>query len=72
MGKVRNTGSDTALGVGVWVNYYQTRRGGILGQQCIPVGDLRSGEERAFRALPMADADRAEAFDFAVDAVGWR
>ncbi|MBI3122143.1 MAG: hypothetical protein HYZ03_07665, partial [candidate division NC10 bacterium] len=56
MGKVRNTGSDTALGVGVWVNYYQTRRGGILGQQCIPVGDLRSGEERAFRALPMAEA----------------
>ncbi len=72
VGRVRNTGSDTALGVGVWVNYYQTRRGGILGQQCIPVGDLRSGEERAFRALPMADADRAEAFDFAVDAVGWR
>lgn len=72
VGKVRNTGSDTALGVGVWVNYYQTRRGGILGQQCIPVGDLRSGEERAFRARPNSEAERAEAFDFAVDAAGWR
>lgn len=72
VGKVRNNGSDTALGVGVWVTFYQSRRGGLLGQQCIPVGELRPGEERVFLAAPMAEAERAESLDFAVDVAGWR
>lgn len=72
VGGVKNKSSETALGVGVWVNYYQSRRGGLLGQQCIPVGELRPGEERAFLAAPMAEAERAESLDFAVDAAGWQ
>ncbi len=72
IGRVRNTGGETALGVMVWVNYYIGRRGGFMAQQCIPVGDLRSGEERAFHAYPIGEADRAESWDYAADAVGWR
>lgn len=72
VGKVKNTAGETALGVGVWVNYYLSRRGGLTAQQCIPVGDLQSGEERSFQAIPIPDADRTEAYDYAVDAVGWK
>lgn len=72
VGKVKNTSGETALGVMVWVNYYLSRRGGLTAQQCIPVGDLQSGEERPFQAYPISEADRTEAFDYAVDAVGWR
>jgi hypothetical protein len=72
VGRVKNNAGETALGVGVWVNYYLSRRGGLIGQQCIPVGDLRPGEDRAFRAATIAEADRAEGFDFTVDAAGWR
>ena len=72
VGKVRNTSSETALGVMVWVNYYIGRRGGLSAQQCIPLGDLGSGEERAFQASPIPEADRTESYDYAVDAVGWR
>lgn len=72
VGSVKNNSGETALGVGVWVNYYLSRRGGLAGQQCIPVGDLKSGEERPFAALPIDQAARAEAFDYAVDASGWR
>ncbi len=72
VGRVRNTGGETALGVMVWVNYYIGRRGGLMAQQCIPVGDLRSGEERAFQAYPISEADRAESWDYAADAVGWK
>ena len=72
VGKVKNNSGETALGVMVWVNYYLSRRGGLRGQQCIPVGDLRSGEERAFQAVPIPEADRTESYDYAVDAAGWR
>ena len=71
-GSVKNTSSETALGVGVWVNYYLSRRGGLAGQQCIPIGDLKPGEERPFAAIPIDQAARTEAFDYAVDASGWR
>lgn len=72
VGRVRNNSDETALGVGVWVNFYLSRRGGLAGQQCIPVGDLKAGDERPFSALPIDQALRAEAFDYAVDASGWR
>ena len=72
LGRVRNGGGETALGVMVWVNYYLSRRGGLTAQQCIAVGDLRPGEERPFAGGPPAEAARTEAFDYAVDAVGWR
>jgi hypothetical protein len=72
VGRVKNTSGETALGVGVWVNYYIGRRGGLSAQQCIPLGDLQSGEERAFQASPIPEADRTESYDYAVDAVGWR
>ena len=72
VGKVKNTSGETAIGVMVWVNYYIGRRGGLSAQQCIPVGDLQSGEERSFLAIPIPEADGKEAFDYAVAAVGWR
>ena len=72
VGKVKNSSDETALGVMVWVNYYMTRRGGLMAQQCIPVGDLRSGEERGFQALLHSEANRAESWDYAADAAGWR
>jgi hypothetical protein len=72
VGKVKNTSGETALGVMVWVNYYIGRRGGLSAQQCIPVGDLQSGEERSFQAIPIPEADGKETFDYAVAAVGWR
>jgi len=72
VGKVKNTSGETAIGVMVWVNYYIGRRGGLSAQQCIPVGDLQSGEERSFLAIPISEADGKEAFDYAVAAVGWR
>ncbi len=72
LGRIKNTSGETALGVGVWVNFYLSRRGGLSGQQCIPVGDLGSGEERAFQAAPIPEAERTESYDIAVDAAGWR
>lgn len=72
VGRVKNNSGETALGVGVWVNYYLSRRGGLAGQQCIPIGDLKAGEERPFAALPIDEATRTEAYDYAVDASGWR
>ena len=71
-GKITNTTSETALGAAVWVNFYQTRRGGPLGQQCIPIGELAGGEERAFVAPVQVDTTQVEAWDYAVDAGGWR
>ena len=72
VGRVKNTSGETALGVMVWVNYYISRRGGLKGQQCVPVGDLRAGEEGTFQGIPIAEADGSEAFDYAADAAGWR
>lgn len=72
VGRVKNNSGETALGVGVWVNFCLSRRGGLAGQQCIPVGDLQAGDERPFAALPIHQASGAEAFDFALDASGWR
>ncbi len=72
IGRVKNTSGETALGVGVWVNYYLSRRGGLMGQQCIPVGDMKAGEERNFGAFPIDEAMRAEAYDYAVDTTEWR
>ncbi|MGH7363113.1 MAG: hypothetical protein ACREKA_05160 [Candidatus Methylomirabilales bacterium] len=71
-GKVKNRSSDAALGVRVWVNYYITRRGGLSAQQCIPIGDLKSGEERGFHDSLIPEAERAEAYDYTVDALEWR
>jgi len=72
LGRMKNTSNDTALGAMLWVNYYATRRGGPKGQQCIAVGDLRSGEERAFSAPVIPEAGGSESFDYAADAAGWR
>jgi hypothetical protein len=71
-GRVKNTSNETALGVAIWVNYYLSRRGGLSSQQCIPVGDLRPGEERGFLGTPVAGAERAEGYTYSVDAAGWR
>ena len=73
-GRVKHTGSssDTAVDVVVWVNYYQSPRGGILGQQCIVIGDIKSGEEREFGERSTPEAARARAFDTAVAATEWR
>ena len=71
-GRVKNQSGDTALGVRVWVSYYLSRRGGLAAQQCIPVGDLRPGEERDFQASPIPEVESAEAYAYTVDAVGWR
>lgn len=72
IGRIKNTSSETALGVMVWVNYFLSRRGGYTAQQCIPVGDIGPGEEREFLAPTSGGAERAEAFTYTVDAVGWR
>lgn len=71
-GRVKNQSGDTALGVRVWVNYYMSRRGGLATQQCIPIGDLSPGEERDVQALPVPEAEKAEAYTYTVDAIGWR
>jgi hypothetical protein len=71
-GRIKNTSNETALGVMVWVNYYMGRRGGLMAQQCIPVGNVNPGEERGFLAAPTPEAARAEGVDYTVDAVGWR
>ena len=73
-GRVQYTGrsSDTAIDVVVWVNYYLGTRGGIVGQQCIPVGDIRPGEEREFVERAPAETGRARAFDTTVAATEWR
>ncbi len=71
-GRVQNSGGERALGAAVWINYYASRRGGLLGQQCIPLGDLASGEERAFLVPVQVDAAQVQAWDYAVEAADWR
>ncbi len=71
-GRVKNTGDETAVGAGVWVNFYTSRRGGFAGQQCVPIGDLAPGEERDFLAVPQVDTARVEAWDYAADVAVWR
>jgi hypothetical protein len=71
-GRIKNDSGEGAVGVMVWVNYYMSRRGGLLGQQCIPIGDLRAGEERPFRATPTADLFKSEATDYAAEALSWK
>jgi hypothetical protein len=71
-GRIKNDSGERAVGAMVWVNFYMTRRGGLLGQQCIPIGDLAAGEERSFRATPQADVFKAEATDYAAEALSWR
>ena len=71
-GRIKNDSGEGAAGVMVWVNYYMSKRGGLLGQQCIPIGDLRAGEERPFRADPTVDAFKSEATDYAAEALSWR
>ena len=67
-----NTSGETAVGVVVWVNYYRSSRGGLMGQQCIVVGDIRVGEEREFGTTPIPEAEGARSFDTAVAATEWR
>jgi hypothetical protein len=71
-GRIKNDSGERAIGAMVWVNYYRSRRGGLLGQQCIPIGDLAAGEERPFRETPKADVFKAEATDYAAEALSWR
>jgi hypothetical protein len=71
-GRIKNDGGERAIGAMVWVNYYMSRRGGLLGQQCIPIGDLGAGEERPFRATPTADVFKAESTDYAAEALSWK
>lgn len=71
-GRIENTSGDTAVGVMVWVNFFRGARGGLLGQQCIPIGDMASGEERPFRSPPSAEATAAESWSHAAEALDWR
>ncbi len=71
-GRIKNDSGERAVGAMLWVNFYMSRRGGLLGQQCIPIGDLAAGEERPFRATPTADIFKAEATDYAAEALSWR
>ncbi len=73
-GKVKNgsSGSDTAIDVVVWVNYFHSSRGGLIGQQCIVVGDMTPGEEREFTAAAGPEAAGAVAFNTSVTAREWR
>jgi hypothetical protein len=72
VGRVKNSGGESALGAAVWINFYSSRRGGLLGQQCIPLGDLASGEERTFLVPVQVDSSQVQAWDYAVEAVDWR
>jgi len=71
-GRIKNDSGEMAIGAMVWVNYYMSRRGGLLGQQCIPIGDLGAGEERPFRANPTASVFKAESTDYAAEALSWK
>lgn len=71
-GKVKNSSGETATGVMVWLSYYVGRRGGLMAQQCIPVGDLQPGEERTFLGVTAPEAEKAESYDYSADAVGWK
>jgi len=72
VGRIKNDSGETASGAMVWVNYYMSRRGGLLGQQCIPIGDLSPGEERPFRANPTVEVFKAESTDYAAEALNWK
>ncbi len=73
-GKVKygSSGSDTAIDVVVWVNYYHSPRGGLIGQQCIVVGDIKPGEEREFTAAAGSEAAGAVAFNTSIAVTEWR
>ena len=73
-GRVKYTGSssDTAVDVVVWVNYYHSPRGGLIGQQCIVVGDFKPGEEREFTAAAGSEAASAVAFNTSIAVTEWR
>jgi len=71
-GRIKNTSGDTAVGVMVWVNFLRSARGGLLGQQCIPIGDMAPGEERPFQGPPSAEAAATEAWSHAAEALDWR
>lgn len=71
-GRIKNTSDDTAVGVMIWVNYFLSARGGLIGQQCIPIGELPAGEERPFHALLAAEAAEAERWTHAAEALEWR
>ena len=71
-GRIKNDSGEGAVGVMIWVNYYMSRRGGLLGQQCIPIGDLSAGQERPFRATPTMSVFKAESTDYAAEALSWK
>jgi|MudIll2142460700_1097286.scaffolds.fasta_scaffold576959_1 hypothetical protein len=71
-GRIKNTSGDTAVGVMVWINYFRGARGGLLAQQCIPIGDMASGEERPFQGPPSAEAAEAGNWTHAAEALDWR
>jgi len=71
-GTIKNTSGDTAVGVMVWVNYFRSARGGLFDRQCMPIGDMAPGEERAFQGPPSAGAAEAESWSHAAEALDWR
>jgi hypothetical protein len=71
-GRIKNTSGDTAVGVMIWINFFRSARGGLFGQQCIPIGDMASGEERPFRSPPSTEAAEAESWSHAAEALDWR
>jgi hypothetical protein len=72
VGRIKNDSGETASGAMIWVSYFMSRGGGLLGQQCIPIGDLSGGEERPFRANPVVEVLKAEAWDYAAEALSWK
>lgn len=71
-GWIKNSSDKTAVGVMVWVNYFRSARGGLIGQQCIPIGDLTAGERRPFRASQSVKASEAESWTHAAEALDWK
>jgi hypothetical protein len=71
-GRITNTSGKTAVGVMVWVNYFRSARGGPLGRQCMPIGDMAPGEQRPFQGSPPAGAAEAESWSHAAEALDWR
>ena len=71
-GRIKNTSGDRAVGVMIWVNYFRSVRGGLVGQQCIAVGDLASGEERRFQAPRSMETLGAESWTHAAEALDWK
>jgi hypothetical protein len=72
-GKIKSNAlfTETAIGVTVWVNYHDAPKRSPFAQQCIPIGNLKAGEEREFSATPISESQRAKGYTTTVNVVTW-